>query len=177
MIEKILKPFELFARVRFLLPLAISIYFGSRLFVVIFAALCLYEWVLRKFLETDRLSLEFHIGRHLLQVKILWSLVLYLGIKTIAKQDLLNFYLFFALITTILVSLTLVLIKEMKGNVKWGIGFTVVGVIMSLMLLPPSFKQIGWLNFLTGFSFIFEWVLAMRHLWQYEKGRKAPAPP
>lgn len=174
----------MFAEHRFLVPVIICLFSGYWRFLTFFMAMYVIDWEpIRRRWETDRLPYNFHIFRHGVIAKGLWSLLLYVGLQIVSEAGRFKFVFLLACLTWSLVLLLWLLgyhrerfiQKEQDQNVAGSI-IGSIGVFTALLTLPHALQMTPRIFFI-AFVFVFEWILIVRHVAQYQKGLKAPARP
>lgn len=176
----------IFATGRFLIPIIIASYQRYWLFLALFVIVDCLERNRARW-EMDELSYEFHVFRHGAQAKLLWSLLLYLGLGNASVAAGLWSYLIFFYWTIMMVCLLFVLngkrlsySADKKNLEHLGLMIALVGIVISIIALPTVFFLVKAINLITlaaAFSFVFEWITIVRHITQYQPGQKAPSAP
>ena len=122
--------------------------------------------------ETGKRSYVAHIFRHGVMFKLLEVLVWF----TVAKDYKIIFIFF--LIYLFGLSVMALQIKKVFGLTEFQAGTTLglLGIAGACLVLPFCYEM-SWLNFAASFALVFEFILILRHIVQYQPGLKAPARP
>lgn len=168
-----LKFWYVFAEHRYLVPIIVCVNLG---WWWLFGSFCLMYLVdlepIRSRWESGKCSYLAHVFRHGVMLKLLEVLVWF----TIAKDY--KFIFIFFLIYLFWLSTMAFQVKKPFGltEVQAGIYLSLLGISSACFILPFCYEMNS-LNFAASFALVFEFILIIRHLVQYQPGLKAPARP
>lgn len=120
--------------------------------------------------ETGKLSYAAHVFRHGSMLKLLEVLVWFM-----VEEKILYIFLLIYLFWLFAMAWQIKKVLELS-EARAGVLLGALAILGAGAVLPFSY-QLSWTNFLASFALIFEFILIIRHVVQYQPGLKAPAHP
>jgi len=166
-----LKFWYIFAEFRYLVPIIVCVKLG---WWWLFGGFCLMYFLdlepIRSRWETGKLSYAAHVARHGIMFKLLQVSVWFLVEKKTLYAFLIIYLIWLA--STARPIRRVFNLSDVSAVVLLGI----LGVAGACLILPFSYEM-SWLNSFASFALMFEFILIIRHIVQYQPGLKAPPRP